>query len=156
MKKFRPFLTLIVSLFMATAFTACGDDDDEPSTPAAKEIAGTYLGDIDCTVMSATETFEDKTVVITATSDSEVSITLDSFGTAPMLLPSIKVDHLKVTGNDGIYSVASSNFEGTTSDGKKYSGTIQAKYTNGVIVIDFKLQYGMMPMPMICKFTSSK
>lgn len=149
-------MTLIVSLFLTAAFASCGDDNDDPDTPAAKEIAGTYKGNMDCTVMSSTQTFEDKTVVITATSDSEVSVKLDSFGEAPMALPSITVDKLKVTGNDGIYSVDATQFKGTTPEGKEYSGTIRVAYTNGVITIDFQLQYGAMPMPMICSFTSRK
>lgn len=106
--------------------------------------------------MGSTDTFEDKTFVVTATSDSEVSVELAAFGEAPMALPSITVDKLKVTGADGIYAVDATPFSGTTEAGKQYSGTIKLAYTNGVMVIDFQLQYGAMPVPMICKFTSNK
>lgn len=148
-------MTLVLSLIFAAALTSCGDDDnDGPDVPAAKEIAGTYYGDIDCTVMGQTDVFEDKTIVITATSDNEVNVTLDSFGEAPMALPSITVTGLKVKGNDGIYSVDATQFSGTTDAGKNYSGTIKVAYTNGVVKVDFQLQYGNMPMAMVCSFTS--
>lgn len=157
MKKFKHFATLILlSVLFVTVAASCSDDDDEPAAAAAKEIAGTYNGDISCTVMGSESIFEDKTCVVTATSDTEVSITIDSFGEAPMALPSITVEGLKVTGADGIYAVEAAPFSGTTDAGKNYSGTIKLAYTNGVVVIDFQLQYGAMPMPLICSFTSQK
>lgn len=157
MKGIKQFLTLLLcACFVSVTTTSCSDDNDAPATPAAKEIAGTYNGDLDCTVMGSTDTFEDKTFVVTATSDSEVSVELAAFGEAPMALPSITVDKLKVTGADGIYAVDATPFSGTTEAGKQYSGTIKLAYTNGVMVIDFQLQYGAMPVPMICKFTSNK
>lgn len=156
MKKFKLFATFFISLLFVSTAASCSDDDDDPAVPAAKEIAGTYNGDLSCTVMGSTDVFEDKTFVVTATSDSEVSVKIDEFGEAPMALPSITVENLKVSGADGIYAVDATTFSGTTDAGKQYSGTIKLAYTNGVIVIDFQLQYGAMPMPLICSFTSQK
>lgn len=156
MKKFKQFAALLPLVFFVTAAASCSDDDDAPAAPAAKEIAGTYNGDLTCSVMGSESVFENKTFVVTATSDSEVSVKIDAFGEAPMALPSITVDKLKVTGADGIYAVDATTFSGTTEAGKQYSGTIKLAYTNGVVVIDFQLQYGAMPMPIICTFTSGK
>lgn len=81
MKKFKQFATLILLTVMFVAAAAsCSDDDDDPAAAAAKEIAGTYNGDLTCTVMGSESVFEDRTFVVTATSDSEVSVKTDAFG----------------------------------------------------------------------------
>lgn len=157
MKKFKQFATLILlSVMFVAAAASCSDDDDDPAAAAAKEIAGTYNGNLICTVMGSESVFEDRTFVVTATSDSEVSVKTDAFGEAPMALPSITVGKLKVTGADGIYAVDATPFSGTTDAGKQYSGTIKLAYTNGVVAIDYQLQYGAMPMPLICSFTATR
>lgn len=157
MKKFKLFATLLLSLFFVSAVTSCGDDDDNvQSVPAAKEIAGTYSGDLICSVMGSESVFEGKNVVVTATSDTQVSVKIDEFGEAPMALPSITVENLAVKGADGVYGVDATSFSGETESGKQYSGTLQLAYTNGTLAVNFQLNYGAMPMPLICSFTAQK
>ena len=95
-------------------------------------------------------------VVVKATDDATVSVTLSSFGNPPMRVPEISITGVKVSGTDVTYTLAPTQFSGTTSDGKAYSGTLQGNFAANTITVKFNLQYGAMPMPMICSFTASK
>ena len=54
------FASMMLFAGLTTAFTSCSDDDNnEPEIPAAKSVAGTYTGDMSCTVMGSESTFED-------------------------------------------------------------------------------------------------
>lgn len=157
MKKLKViFATIILCLGMVTTMASCSDKDDEPATPAAKILAGTYDGDIKCSAMGRELTFEDITLTIVAVDDATVNVTISSFGEPPMQVSEIQVPGVKATGTDGKYSLAATEFSGTTDSGKAYSGTIQGTFENDELTIKFNLQYGAMPMPMICYFKTSK
>lgn len=158
MKKIKTiFSTMIICLGCLAAFTSCSDDDDNdtPAVPAAKSIAGTYSGDMVCSVMGQESTFEDMTITVTSTDDATVNVTISEFGNPPMKVSSISIDGVKVSGADGNYTLATTDFKGETS-GKAYSGTAQGSFANNQLTIKFNLQYGAMPMPMICSFTAPK
>lgn len=159
MKKFRTMMALVlaaVSLCMVT--TACSDDDDDntKAQPAAKSVEGTYKGDMTCSVMGQESTFENMTFTVTATDDATVKVTISEFGEAPMAVPSITVEGVKVSGTDGTYVLAETEASGVTSDGKNYNVTLKGGFTNNTITINFSLKYGAMPMAMICAFSSAK
>lgn len=147
---------LAISLGMAAPLTSCSDNDDKPAAPAAKSVEGIYTGDMTCTVMGSESTFEDMTFTVTATDDATVSVMIPSFGNPPMQVPEVALAGVKVSGSDGSYSLTSTEFNGTTDGGKTYSGTLQGSATGNDITIEFSLQYGAMPMPMICRFSAPK
>lgn len=145
-----------VSLCMVT--TACSDDDDDntKAQPAAKSVEGTYKGDMACSVMGQESIFENMTFTVTATDDATVEVAISEFGEAPMAVPAITVEGVKVTGVDGIYVLAETTANGTTSDGKAYTIVLKGGFANNTISVDFSLKYGAMPMAMICAFSSAK
>lgn len=158
MIRLKSILATMLAVLSLISFNSCSDkEDNEPAaTPAAKSIAGTYKGDMTCSVMGQESIFNDMTFNITSTDDATVSIEISSFGEPPMQVPAITVTGVKVTGSDGTYSLASTEFKGEMSNGKTYSGTLDGNYASDKITIRFNLQYGSMPMPMICSFTAPK
>lgn len=150
------FVSMMVCLGLTSALVSCSEDNKEPTTPAAKSIAATYNGDMTCSVMGSEDIFEDMTFTVAATDDANVTVTIPSFGNPPMQLPQIDVPGVKVSGKDGSYELAATEFSGTTETGKAYSGTLQGDFANNTITIKFNLQYGAMPVPMICTFTAAK
>lgn len=152
------FATMILCLCCATTFTSCSDDDDDdaPALPAAKSIAGTYTDNMTCSVMGSESVFENVTFTLTATDDATLAIEISSFGEAPMQVPGISINNVAVSGIDGTYTLAATEFSGKTEAGKAYSGTIQGSFADNTLTVKFNLQYGAMPMPMICSFSSVK
>lgn len=52
MKRTAAFFTVMMLLAGITSvFSSCSDKDDEPSLPAAEYVAGTYTGDMTCSVI---------------------------------------------------------------------------------------------------------
>lgn len=157
MKLIKTLLVPALALLALVSFPSCSDDKDQPeATPAAKSVAGTYRGDMTCSVMGQESTFADVTFTVSAKDDTTVDIAMPEFGEPPMKVPAISVADVKVTGTDGTYTLASTTFSGTLPNGKNYSGTLQGDYASDKMTIRFNLQYGAMPMPMICSFTAPK
>lgn len=156
MKTIKLLSAIMVMAFGLFGFTSCGSDDDEPSTPAARIVEGSYTGDMTCSVMGSADVFEDLTFTVTAVSDAKVNLTIPSFGNPPMQLPEIVIDNLDVTGSDGSYTIQETVKEGTLDNGKAYKVTLAGAYAGDRLTINFNLQYGSMPMPMICTFTAPK
>ena len=156
MKAIKLLSAMMIMAFGLFGFSSCSDDKDEPATPAARSIAGTYEGDMTCSVMGSEDVFEDVTFTVTAVDDSKVNIILPSFGNPPMQLPEIVVENLSVSGSDGTYSIPETVSEGTLENGKAYKVTLTGAYAGDQLTINFNLQYGAMPMPMICSFTAPK
>lgn len=149
------FASLIAVLTLVT-LPSCSDDKDEPATPAAKAIVGTYVGDMECSVMGNADTFSDVTFTVTATDDATVNVTLPAFGEAPMAMPSITVQGVKVTESNGMAVLAETQVSGQTGQGKNYTVTFSGNVTGKTLDIKFNLQYGAMPMPMICSSKATK
>lgn len=160
--KFKTFFASMALLMSTATLVSCSDDkdskgnDDAPAVPAAKELVGTYEGDMTSTVMGSESTFEDMTFAVTATDDVTASITIPTFGNPPMQVPEITITGIKVSGEDGTYTLAPTEFSGVTESGKNYSGTTKGSFANGTLDVQFSLQYGAMPMPMICSFSAVK
>lgn len=148
--------TLCMALGLCALTSCSSDEKDEPDTPAARSIAGSYTGDMDCTVMNSTDKMENVTYTVTATSDDAVSITIPSFGNPPMQLPEITVENVKVSGNKGAYTIDELTTSGTLSNGKAYKITIAGTATDSNLKLNANLVYGNMPMPMILSFDGTK
>ena len=147
--------TLMAAVFM-TISPSCSEDKDEPAAAAAKTVQGDYSGDLECSVMGSVSIFEGKTFTITATDESTVSVVLPAFGDAPMALPSITLAGVKVSEENGTVTMATTEVSGQTDTGKNYTCTISGTVQNKTFDLKFNLQYGAMPMPLICSSTAVK
>lgn len=157
MKKLNTiFSALMLCIGLIATLSSCSDSNDENITPAAKSIAGVYEGDMTCTVMGSESVFEDMVFTVDATDDASVTVKISAFGNPPMAVPEITIADVKVSGTDGEYALATTEFSGTTDAGKAYSGTLLGNSSNNILTIKFNLKYGAMPMPMICSFTAPK
>ena len=60
MKPIKFLFATMIALLALVTLPSCSDDnnEDEPAVPAAKAIAGTYAGDMECSVMGSASTFE--------------------------------------------------------------------------------------------------
>lgn len=151
MKKLFTFITSLALLFGAVS---CSDSkNNEPETPAAKKIEGTYTGKMVGTAMGSELSFENVNVTVTAASDSRVNVKIASFGNPPMLLPDIVVPDVKVSEADGVCTLAPTEFSGTSPDGKNYSGTLQGK-VDASFDLQMEIHYGAMPFPLMCTYTA--
>lgn len=157
MRPIRLFFNSIIAILALTSFTSCSDDDNnEPLTPAAREIAGTYTGDLTCTVMNSPSTYENLSFTVTATDETTVTITLPAFGEAPMALPSITLPGLKVSDAGGTYTIPETEISGKTDNDKNFTCTVQASVSGKTLNINYSLKYGAMPMALICSSTAIK
>lgn len=111
MKRFRTIFSAMVLSFAFVAFlSSCSDDDkDTPEVPAANSVAGVYEGEMTCSVMGQESIFEDMTFTLSVIDDATVKIVISEFGNPPMKVPSINIDGVKVSGEDGKYSLAPTN-----------------------------------------------
>lgn len=155
MKKFK-LLAFLLSLISVFSLTSCDDYEDEPDTPAAKQIEGSYSGTMECSVMGSVDTFENMSFRIVATDDATVTVTLPPFGNAPMAMPSITLEGVKVSETNGIVTLKETEVNGLNDSGKKYTLTLTGTVEGNVLNIKFNLLYGSMPMPIICSSTASK
>lgn len=150
------FTTLLLCVALAATVSSCSDDkEDEPTIPAAKSIAGSYTGDMTCSVMGSESVFEAMTFTLEATDDATVSLRIPSFGNPPMQVPEITVAGIKVTGDNGTYTLVPTEFDQEVN-GKKCSGVVKGNMADKQLTIQYNLQFGAMPMPMICTFTATK
>lgn len=163
MKKIKSVLATMLAVLSLVSFNSCSDKEenepvlDEPTAVStAKDVAGTYKGDMTCSVMGQESIFEDMTFTVRATDDTTVSVEISTFGNPPMQVPAITVTGVKVSETSGTYTLTSTDFKGEMSNGKSYSGTLDGDYESSTITVRFNLQYGSMPMPMICSFTAPK
>ena len=160
MKKFKTMMAMMLALVsMCVAFSSCSSDDDD-TVAAAKEIAGSYTSSLDMTVMGQASTYENVTMKIEAVDDATVKITLPACGDEGMMaLPALEVPAVKVSGSNGAYAFSKENYAGTvTVNGaeKNYTVTLQGTSKDKTLTVNYSVQYGRMPMPMIAKFVCTK
>ena len=160
MKKFKTMMAMMLALVsMCVAFSSCSSDDDNDTVAAAKEIAGSYTSSLDMTVMGQASTFDNLTMKIEAVDDATVKVTLPACDKGMMPLPALEVPAVKVTGSNGAYAFSQENYSGTvTVNGaeKKYTVTLQGTLKDKTLTVNYSVQYGKMPMPMIGKFVCTK
>ena len=156
MKKMKIFLASFVAFAYAMSMSSCSDDKDTPASPAAEKIQGSYMGDLECSVMGNVSTFEGKNFSITTVDESTVTVTLPQFGESPMDMPSIKVTGVRVTESEGVVTMATTEVNGVSDTGKSYTCTFTGFVDGETLNIKYNLQYGAMPMPLICNATAIK
>lgn len=159
MKKFKTMMAMMLVLVsMCVAFSSCSSDDDPVAVAAAKEIAGTYTGSLDMTVMGTASTYDNLTK-IEAVDDATVKVTLPACGEGMMALPALEVPAVKASGSNGAYAFSQENYAGTiTVNGaeKKYTVTLHGTLKDKTLTVNYSVQYGKKPMPMIGKFVCTK
>lgn len=161
MKKFKTMMAMMLALVsMCVAFSSCSSDDDDNNAGGAKEIADTYTGSLDMTVMGDASTYDNLTMKIEAVDDATVKVTLPACGEGMMALPALEVPAVKVSGSNGAYAFAKENYAGTvTVNGaeKKYTVTsLQGTLKDKTLTVNYSVQYGKMPGSMIAKFVCTK
>lgn len=160
MKKFKTMMAMMLALVsMCVAFSSCSSDDDPVAVAAAKEIADTYTGSLDMTVMGTASAYDNLTMKIEAVDDATVKVTLPACGEGMMALPALEVPAVKFSGSNGAYAFSQEDYAGTiTVNGaeKKYTVTLQGTLKDKTLTVNYSVQYGKMPMPMIGKFVCTK
>lgn len=160
MKKFKTMMAMMLALVsMCVAFSSCSSDDDPVAVAASKEIAGTYTGSLDMTVMGTASTYDNLTMKIEAVDDATVKVTLPACGEGMMALPALEVPAVKASGSNGAYAFSQENYAGTiTVNGaeKKYTVILHGTLKDKTLTVNYSVQYGKMPMPMIGKFVCTK
>lgn len=157
--KLKSLLYVLLLALMPAVFTSCGDDD-EPAD--VTDIAGTYTGDLEATVMTTLCNFDGEySVEITKYYGANPSITLPecSFtvpGTEmPLTIPSLKVSDITVSQEKSGCSISSGEKE-IEVNGVKYpvslNGTVKGKEVN----LTYSVQPGRMPMPINFTFKGKK
>ena len=161
MKKFKTMMAMMLALVgMCVAFSSCSsDDDDNKVTPAAEYVAGSYVSNLDMTVMGETSTYENAEIKLEKVDDNTINVVLPAAGEGMMALPSLTIPALKVSGANGSYSFAVESYKGSVEVNgatKEFTVTMQGAFANNQLTLNYQLQYGKMPMPMIGKFVASK
>ena len=111
------------------------------------------------TVMGQASTYDNVTMKIEAVDDATVKITLPACGEGMMALPALEVPAVKVSGSNGSYAFAQENYAGSvTVNGaeKKYTVILKGTLKDKTLTVDYSVQYGKMPQPMIGKFVCTK
>lgn len=150
---------MLALVSMCVAFSSCSSDDDNNTVAAAKEIAGSYTGSLDMTVMGEASTHNNLTMKIEAVDDATVKVTLPACGEGTMALPALEVPAVKVSGSNGAYAFSQESYAGTvTVNGaeKKYTVTLEGTFKDNTLTVKYSVQYGKMPMPMIGEFVCKK
>ena len=161
MKKFKTMMAMMLALVgMCVAFSSCSsDDDDDKVTPAAEYVAGSYVSNLDMTVMGETSTYENAEIKLEKVDDKTINVVLPAAGEGMMALPSITVPNVKVTGSNGNYAFAVDSYKGSIEVNgatKEFTVTMSGAFATGKLTLNYQLQYGKMPMPMIGKFEATK
>lgn len=154
--KLRTILMLMLAVLF---FTACGDDDND-STTTAQDVAATYTGTMDVSVMGAkVMSAKAQTVTIeTETGAQTVKVTMNSFSYgANETLPNIVASGIVLTSNgSGKYTLAEKSFSTTDSNNKTMSGKVSGTIENGKATLTFtEVKYGAMPVSLTIDFTGT-
>ena len=158
MKKFKTMMAMMLALVsMCVVFNSCSSDDDIDTVAAAKEIVGSYTGNMKMTVMGQASPYDNVTMKIEAVDDATVKVTLPACGEGMMALPPLEVSGVKVSGSNGAYTFSQESYTGTVKDAEKnYTVTLQGTLKDNTLTVSYSVQYGKMPMPMIAKFVCTK
>lgn len=78
----KKYFTLMMSLFMAFAFTACSEDkggDDGEKTVTSADVAGTYSGSLEVTLGENEPIVSEGTITVSANGDNGIGFSLENF-----------------------------------------------------------------------------
>lgn len=78
----KKYFTLMMSLFMAFAFTACSEDeggDEGKKTVTSADVAGTYNGSLEVTLGESEPIVSEGTITVSASGDNGIGFSLENF-----------------------------------------------------------------------------
>lgn len=78
----KKYFTLMMSLFMAFAFTACSEGkggDDGEKTVTSADVAGTYSGSLEVTLGESEPIVSEGTITVSASGDNGIGFSLENF-----------------------------------------------------------------------------
>lgn len=78
----KKYFTLMMSLFMAFAFTACSEEkggDDGEKTVTSADVAGTYSGSLEVTLGESEPIVSEGTITVSASGDNGIGFSLENF-----------------------------------------------------------------------------
>lgn len=174
--KIKKFLAMMIAAgALSVGFASCGDDDDDDDNDdngqtstitkksLAESLAGDYTGEYSLTVSTSTST-DTVTYSIKKIDDTHVSLTTPSAGSGAMALPSITINNIPVSTSSvsgtEVISASLAEVSGTivVNDAEKsykFSDLVIVS-TGNKVSIAYSLQYGKMPMAMVCSFKGEK
>ncbi len=146
---------LSMLLLCTLTFTSCSDDKDEPTVGAAKQVAGTYTGDVAMRVQSITlDPVTDVAVSIEATSDDNATITFPAVTYGNYTIPAVTVENVAISSTDNNKSFT---IAGTSVTTDAVALTINnGEIKDGQATISYSMVPGKMPMSINCDFTGTK
>lgn len=151
-------LALCAAAASMTLFTACdkNNDPDDPSKALSEQVQGSYTGDMTCTVMNSPSTYEGMVYEVSTNGNSAVDITLPGFGEGAMKMPDITVTGVVLKEKGDVTELAPTQVQGTSETGKTYQCTLAGSVAGDELTLSYNIQYGAMPMPLICTVTAHK
>ena len=170
MKKIKTMKAMMMALCMGMALASCSSSSsNDPIDPNnggnkketvdfAKTIAGSYTNKLSMTVMGEESIYKNAEVKLDRVDSTHVNITLPACGEGMMALPALTVEKVEVTASGSEYKFAVENYSSSVSvngQDKNWTVTLTGAYKDGVVTLDYSLQYGKMPMAMVAKFDSS-
>lgn len=78
----KKYFTLMMSLFMAFAFTACSEDeggDEGKKTVTSADVVGTYNGSLEVTLGESEPIVSEGTITVSASGDNGIGFSLENF-----------------------------------------------------------------------------
>lgn len=78
----KKYFTLMMSLFMAFAFTACSEDeggDEGKKTVTSADVAGTYSGSLEVTLGESEPIVSEGTITVSTSGDNGIGFSLENF-----------------------------------------------------------------------------
>ena len=160
--KIKSFMTMtLVVADIVFGMSSCGSDDkDEPETPVANQVVGSYYGTEVLTVMGeadeSSETFE-----FTKASDVSVDMTLPKYGEGMMTVPALLVKGIALTKSGNTITGKLAQYEGMVpsgdGSGKAYTvSDVTVIFSDKTVVVTFTQKYGNMPFAFEGSFTGTR
>ena len=159
MKKFLT-MTMVVMAFVF-GMSSCGSDDkDEPETPVANQVVGSYTGTEVLTVMGEADE-SDETFEFTKATDVSVDVTLPQYGEGMMTVPALPVKGIMLTKSGNTITGQLAQYEGTVkgADGSEKAYTVSdvtVIFNDKTVVMTFTQKYGNMPFAFEGQFTGER
>lgn len=155
-------LTFALVASLATVFVASScSSDDEPETPVAAQVAGSYTGNEVIMVDNDESSNETKTYEITKTSDTSVDMTVPEWGMGMMTIPSFVVKNIPLakSGNTIMGKLASYSGTMTNAKGEEKAfvvSNVALMFSEKTVVATYTLKYGNMPFLMTTTFSGDR
>ena len=153
-------IALIASLATVLGTSSCSSDD-EPETPVATQVAGSYTGNEVIMVDNEESSNETKTYEITKVSDTSVDMTVPEWGMGMMTIPSFVVKNIPLAKSGNTITGKLASYSGTVKNAKGEEkayvvSNVALMFSDKKVVGTYSLKYGNMPFLMTTTFTGTR